>query len=150
MSLTAIVRPSLERRRAILRCRFLIGAHHRPEHLERAVYEASQRFVDDMAKQGWEWLGRMALADGPFPATPIPTSIPKAPAKRKRRLGEPSSRDETVAATAAASVAALPTLLTTDTWEYELAGAFVRPLPPTELLASDAARFEARARKRAR
>ena len=139
-----IVRPSPEYRRAILRSRFLIGAHHRPEHLDSAMREAGDRFVADMARQGWEFLGRMALAGGPYVPTPIPTSIPKAPPKAARRLGEHPTKPDTYPSNV---VTDMPTLLTTDTWEYEIAGAFVRPLPPIELLEDDAARLEARARR---
>ena len=149
MPVTGIVRPSLERQRAILRCRFVIGAFHRPDQLERARNEAADRFVADMAKQGWEWLGRMALVGGPYPMTPIATSVPKAPTLPKRQLG-PSSLAPDPYPSLRGIVADMPTIYTAEAWEYEIAGAFVRPLAPIEVLDTDLPEIEARAARRRR
>jgi hypothetical protein len=145
-----IVREGLRRVPQILRCRFTIGAGlcHATmappycRHLEQAMYEASARFIADMERlYRCEWQGRMALAGGPYPVTQVATSVPKAPARKKGRLGPRSTAPDIYPEGVVFDV---PTIAMTDGWEYELAGAFVRLLPPTEVLETDKPVIEAR------
>lgn len=151
-----IVRPSLERQRMILRCRFTIGAGlcHATiappycRHLEQAMYAAGGRFIADMERlYRAEWQGRMALAGGPYPVTQVASSVPKAKPIVKGRLGRRSTAPD---AYPEGVVSDVPMLGMTDGWEYELAAPFVRELPPTEVLDTDVSAVEERARRRHR
>lgn len=109
--------------------------------------EAGQRFIADMERlYQAEWLGRLALAGGPYPVTPIATSVPKAPTRAKRRAGPRDTRPDGYRLQGV--VFDLPTVATTDAWEYELAAAFVRPLPKSEVLTTDLPALLARAKNR--
>ena len=134
MSLTTFVRAAPEWRPMRLHCRFVTNASPRPEEIEAERLKATDRFVDDMARQGWRLVGAPALVGGPFPATPRAAAVPKAPPRRTRRLGPRDTRPDPYPE---GVVKELPTLLTTDAWEYELAGVFVRPLMPSEVLVED-------------
>jgi hypothetical protein len=99
-----------------------------------------------MAKQGWEWVGgRLALAGGPYPVTQVATSVPRAPTRKQGTLGKRSTAPDRYPDRVVYDV---PTLAESDAVDYELAGAFVRLLPPTELLDTDLPLIEARARGR--
>lgn len=133
---------TLTRRVQTLKCRFTIWSapcHRRPAwqltrcwHLEQAGYEAGRRFLEDMERQGWDSVdGQLRFTGGPFPSTTIGTSDLVRPGKPVRgrgphpRFGPGVSYDSPI-------VEADP-LDASDSWEYELSGRFVRPLPPLEL-----------------
>lgn len=149
-----IVRPELRRVPQVLRCRFTVGAGlcHATiappycRHMEQAMYEAGARFVADMERlYGAEWLGRMALAGGPYPVTQVATSVPKAPTRKKGHLGKRSTAPDIYPEGVVFDV---PQIAMTDGWEFELAGAFVRLMAPTEVLDTDKPVIEARAQAR--
>lgn len=142
-----------------LRCRFTIGASpcHRwvsdlaplCGHLERAGYDAGRRFLEDMERQGWRPVdGNLQLTGGPFPATVI-TSVPKAPV-RSRAIRGPHPRFGAEVGYSGPDLTPT-TLETTDAWEYELTGWFVRKMLPTIMTVEAARRVEEnRAARRAR
>lgn len=151
-----IVRPSLERRRLILRCRFTIvaGLCHATivppycRHMEEAMFAAGAKFVADMERlYQAEWQGRMALAGGPYPVTQVATSVPRAKPIKKAHLGRRSTAPDVYPDGVVFDV---PSILATDAWEYELAAPFVRALPLTEILDTDKPMLEARAQRRNR
>lgn len=115
------------------------------------MYEAGNRFVADLAKHGWEWQGKLALtgdpSGDPYPVTQVATSVPKAPAPKVARLGPRSTAPDSYPE---GIVFDVPTLGESDAVDYELAGAFVRLLLPTEVLETDLPTIEAAAAKRKR
>lgn len=130
-----LFRQDLQYRPTVLKCRFVIGAgpchrHVGPHlvmcrHLESAMYEAGKRFLVDMEHDGWESAdGRLRIRRGPMPATEVSTSDPSPPPNLPHGAGPPSYDTPLVE---------LPTVDTTDAWEYELVGTFVRPMPPAIL-----------------
>lgn len=52
-----IIRPDAEVREYGLYCGFDIEAYPKASRLEKVTLEVGQRWVRDMAKQGWEWRG---------------------------------------------------------------------------------------------
>lgn len=101
------VRTAPEWQPRVLRCRFVIEANPTPARLSQARYEASNRFVDDMVKQGWTLRGTIiGNADPCPPSAPLDSGVKK-----------------------------LAPLAEQESWEYEIAGLFVKPLMPTEILA---------------
>lgn len=143
-----------------LRCRFMVWAApcHRVvtplaalcEHLDRAGYEAGSRFLEDMEHQGWRPVdGRLHLTGGPFPATLIVTGVPNRPNRQKAVRGpHPRTNAE---ATYVSPDLTPTTLDTTDSWEFELTGWFVRRMMPTIMTVEAAKRVEQnRAARRAR
>lgn len=145
------------RREQTLKCRFTIWSapcHRRVSgltvlcrHLERAAYEAGCRFLEEMEWQGWDSVdGRLKITGGPYPATTIGTSDlvrPSPPVRRSGlhpRFGPDASYDSPVSVT--------DPLDATESWEYELSGRFVRPLPPLELPVSVLEAVQAHKRSR--
>lgn len=101
------VRRAPEWQPRVLRCRFVIEANPTPARLAQCRYEAANRFVDDMAKQGWTLRGTIIGNAEPCPPSPSPDG-------RVRKLAP---------------------LHEQESWEYEISGLFMRPLLPTEILA---------------
>lgn len=141
------------RRPQRLKCRFVIwdGPCHRRvsdlaplcRHLEQAAYEAGCRFLEDMERQGWESTdGRLKITGGPFPATEVGASDLVRPNRPHRGLGPHPRFGPEVSYESPVLLA--PTIDTTDTWEYELSGWFVRPLPPLELPVSVLERMQSK------
>lgn len=134
-----MLRPDLGKRAYRLRCRFTIGAMPSARTLEKAKYHAAELFVRDMKQQGWEYLDHYGFRmTGPFPATEAVT-VPKR--SQQARWHIPSH--ELLPALLAgyrvpmpvepSIVRCVPTISTTDAWEYELAGVFIRDTILTEV-----------------
>lgn len=138
----SLIRPGLSRRVQRLKCRFVIwsGPCHRRvsdltmlcRHLESAAYETGCSFLEAMERQGWESAdGRLKITGGPWPATPVGTSDLVRPGRPVSSRGLHPRFSP--GATYDSPIVRGDTLDTTDRWEYELSGRFVRPLPPLEL-----------------
>lgn len=140
-----------------LKCRFAIdaGPCHKQvgprqpvcQHLERSAYEAGRRFLDDMEHDGWQPVdGNLKMTGGPFPATPVDaTTLPTAITVKRQR--GPHAR---FGPAYASPVVERPTLETTDAWEYELSGLFVRRLMPTVATVNAVAQLEEERARRGR
>jgi hypothetical protein len=100
-----------------LRCAFDVPAYPKARHLERAKIEAGLRFIRDMEKRGWRYLGHGLELEGPAPALDFPT-VPK----RSHQTGTPGEY-----------VIDVPPLSQCEAWRYRLAGLFVRPEIPIEV-----------------
>lgn len=132
-----IIRADPGKRAYRLRCRFVIDAAPAQPYfrqawereLEKAKYETAERFVRDMAKKGWEYLGRYPWRfRGPFPVMPIVT----LPRRSQSRWHIPSR--ELLAAVQAgyrpvehtdAVIRDIPVLSHSDRCEYELSAVFI-------------------------
>lgn len=142
-----------------LRCRFTIAAgpchrtipassQPRCDHLDRAMYQAGRMFLDDMEQQGWQPIdGRLRLTGGPFPETPVDTADLPKPVLHQQA---PSGPHQRFGPSYDSPVVARSTLDTTDGWEYELSGWFVRRMLPTVMTVNAAAQLEAKRRRRLR
>ena len=63
-----IAKPSLNKKPYRLKCRFKIEAYPHPSRLGLAKVRMAERFVEDMHKQGWEYVERFGFKmTGPFP-----------------------------------------------------------------------------------
>lgn len=140
-----------------LKCRFMIGTApcHKLvgptlplcHHLERAGYEAGRRFLDDMEQQGWRPVdGALEMTGGPFPAT-VPDVAALPPAIKIKRQRGPHAR---FGPAYTSPVDERPTLDTTDAWEYELSGYFVRKMMPTVASVNAVQNLEAKRSRRGR
>lgn len=118
-------------------------------HLERAAYEAGRRFLEEMERQGWDSAdGRLKITGGPWPSTAIGTSDLVRPGRPASGRGaHPRSGP---GATYESPIAAAPTTETSDAWEYELSGRFVRPLPPLEVTVASLEAWQAKRSRRGR
>lgn len=121
-----------------LKCRFQVGAalcHQKIgpgvsvcHHLETSAYTAGRIFLDAMEHDGWRPVdGNLTMTAGPLPATPVDASALPPAVKVKRERG-PHAR---FGPAYTSPIVEKPTLATTDIWEYELSGLFVRKLMPT-------------------
>ena len=125
-----LIRPDLGNRAYRLRCRFVVDAAPQQDYyraiwrraLEKMQHAMAERFISDMAKQGWGYLPSQSITmTGPFSETPIVSlrgiRRPHFDARRPdlRRRGD----------AAASLVSIVPDLDKTDRWEYELAAVFV-------------------------
>ena len=127
-----LLRPDLGKKAYRLKCRFIVGAFPSDRTLEKAKYEAADLFVRDMAKQGWQYLDEHGFKmTGPFPATEI-VILPK---RSEQERWHTPTRELLSAALAGHPLRAshrgegyvrnVPSLDSTDSWEFELAGVFV-------------------------
>ena len=121
-----LIKPSLDKKPYRLRCRFKIERLPRLERLDREKVRLAEQFVRDMAAQGWVYDNRFGFRmTGPYPMI-VPVTIHIPPrlsasqmlpyvAQGARFLDEGGTRAMT-----------MPRLETSEYWEYELAGVFVR------------------------
>ncbi len=122
-----ITKPSLDRKAYRLKCRFKIEPSPRLGRLEREKVRIAERFVNDMGKQGWTYIPQHGFTmKGPYPyVAPTTLHIPHALTAREMLPGVTNGlrfRDS------GGSMASLvPSLNSTEWWEYELAGVFSRP-----------------------
>ena len=124
------IKPSLDKRGYRLKCRFKIEPYPREERLNREKVRMAERFVEDMHKQGWEYVERFGFSmKGPFAyVLTTPIHMPYMPAAREMlpyvaQGGRFLDRGGTIAGV-------MPALDATEWWEYELKGVFFR----TEIL----------------
>lgn len=121
-----IARPDLGKKAYRLRCKFRIGRHPRPAFLENAKFAAADRFIEDMAKRGFEYVDRYGFTmTGPRAAIDV-IAIP-------HRVRVPSAREMMAAVRQGArflaqddyGVQSVPLVTESAEWEYELAAVFV-------------------------
>ena len=119
-----------------LKCRFVIDASPTSmwgraiwaTELNRMKIEVAERFVEDMAKQGFEYLDKYGIQMfGPFPTTPEPIGL-----KRPRRLTAAEMLPGVMAgnrfrANGESMATLVLPLAENETWEYELRAVFVHP-----------------------
>ena len=121
---TLLLRPSRDKRAYRLRCRFKTDPRPGVGRLEREKGRIAERFVEDMKKQGWDYLPQHGFTmKGPFPyIQPVTIHVAKTPSAREMiRAVAQGARYVDQGGTQAS---AMPTLAVTEWWEYELAGVF--------------------------
>lgn len=129
---STIIRPSRDKKGYRLRCRFRIEPFPSQRRLDLEKVRVAEWFVRDMHKEGWENDNRFGFTmKGPFPMVePVTIHVPRTPTAREMlplvlqgaRLLDPGGNAASVALTLASS----------DSWEYEIAGVFVRTQILTE------------------
>ena len=138
MGVEVLVRPDRGKKAYRLRCRFRVDASPNPDFLKRAKFRAAETFVEDMRKQGWEYLNSHGFKMiGPFPAIEV-VSLP--PRSLQPRWHQPSQEvlqrvmaGQVVRTNGKNYASDVPALETCEKWEYELAGVFVRDTILTEM-----------------
>ena len=125
-----ITQPEASKRPCRLRCRFKVDAAPSHPHLrriwlralEKMKYRMAERFIKDMARQGWEYLDKHGIRmTGPYTAV---TPVDLRHYKRRHFnaqtpvFGRNGSGPEL-------AVVTLPPLAEADHWEYELAAVFL-------------------------
>ena len=121
-----LIRPSLDKRGYRLRCRFKIDAYPWPSVLGREKVRMAERFVRDMAKQGWVYDDRFGFhMTGPYPRIePVTIHIGRRPSAREMLpyvVNGARFLDE--GGTAAGT---MPKLIESEYWEFELSAIFIR------------------------
>lgn len=102
-----------------LRVGFVVGAYPSEDHVRKAAHVAWDKFLRDMAKQDWTYMGGEVEFEGPMPHIPLRT-LPSVSEQAKRHPSE--------------FIAEVPTLETAEHWIYFLSAKFWRELPWAEFL----------------
>ena len=128
-----IFRPDRGRKGYRLRCRFAVPAFPNEHFLEKAKFVAAEQFVKDMETQGWDYLDAHGFRmTGPYG---VPIKQPELPRRSQQEQWQVKARQAQGAVQAGArllvppslgGVATVPSLNEAESWEYELAGVFVR------------------------
>ena len=114
-----------------LHCRFTVEAYPSQGWLESAKHQAAERFIEDMGKQGWDYIDKHGIAmTGPYSASVI-TGLPSAAQREKDRI---NAREAVFAVAAGARllpskremVASLPPIAMSPEWEFDLSAVFLR------------------------
>jgi len=112
-----------------LRCRFAVEAYPTQGWLETARHEAAERFIEDMDKQGWDYMDQHGVQmSGPY-SPAIITGVPSF-ADRERI----KAKDAAYAVAQGARllpqktqmVASVTPVAFCDKWEFELSAVFLR------------------------
>jgi len=138
MGVEVLVRPDRGKKAYRLRCRFTVEAFPNPDFLERAKFRAAETFVEDMRKQGWEYLNSYGFKmTGPFPAIEV-VNLPSR--SLQPRWHQPSQEvlqrimaGQVVRTNDTSYASDVPSLGACEKWEYELAGVFAHETILTEM-----------------
>jgi len=138
MGVEVLVRPDRGKKAYRLRCRFRVDAFPNPEFLERAKFRAAETFVEDMRKQGWEYLNSHGFKmTGPFPTVEV---VPLPSRSLQPRWHQPSQEvlqritaGQVVRTNGNSYASDVPDLGACEKWEYELAGVFAHGTILTEM-----------------
>ena len=122
---TLMIPRDLGRRAYRLKCRFVIEARPTRERLKAGALKAMDLFIQDMAKQGYEYLSSQPpKLGGPFtPVVPMTVRIVRPPSAREMQYAVSQGArfragEETLAQT-------VTPLSENESWEYELSLVFV-------------------------
>lgn len=131
-----IIRTPREKKAYRLRCRFTVDAGASQDSIDKMKIRVAEKFVEDMKKQGWEYDPNKIEASqrgftlkGPFLPTPI-TGLPKFHERIRFNSREALPRvmaGDPMRLPDKSWVVDMPTITTTDKWDYELSAVFIRP-----------------------
>ena len=136
MAVELLLRRDLGKGAYRLRCRFVIDAAPLSPwsrriweaELERMKVEVARRFVEDMTKQGFEYVDEHGFQmSGPYPATPAPVQIQRPKRSGARAMLPAVMQGDRFRGNGVNGVSLVLPLAENDTWEYELAAVFVHP-----------------------
>lgn len=102
-----------------LRVGFVVGAYPKPDFVQKAAQVAWDKFLTDMGKQNWHYLGGEVEWKGPQPHIPLRT-LPSVVAQAKMHPSE--------------FITEVPSLEESEKWIYFLEAEFWRDLPRAEFL----------------
>lgn len=120
------VKPTLDNRPYRLRCRFKIEPYPRLDRLDKEKVRVAERFVRDMKLQGWEYDNRHGFKmSGPFPMIE-PTTIRVPLSLSAREMLPRLVQGERFLDLGVDTAKPMPQLNSSEWWEYELAGVFIR------------------------
>lgn len=126
-SVQTITKPSLDYKPYRLRCRFKIESYPLRQRLAREKVNVAEQFVDDMHKQGWEFIDSFGMSmKGPFPMVQAIT-IRSQPVLSARTMLHSVNQGLRFLDRGRDAVRNVPSLDTEEWWEYELLGVFQRP-----------------------
>lgn len=124
--IATIIRPFRENQAYRLRCRFKIEPCPNLSWLDIQKVRVAEMFVKQMHAQGWEHDNRVGFRmTGPYPMVePVTIHIRRTPSAREMlpyllQGAKFRANGETMAAP-------MPKLATSEWWEYEIAGVFIR------------------------
>lgn len=132
--MTTIVIPrTLDKKGYRLKCRFKTDPYPTVSRLDREKVVIAERFVRDMHKQGWEHDNRFPFKiKGPFPMVEMSMIRPRKMPTAKDMLPYVANGARFLDDRDGGAKAAL-TLGTSEYWEFEIAGVFVRAQILTEM-----------------
>lgn len=119
-------RPDAGKRAYRLHCRFEVGAHPSERQLEKAMHYWMDRFVEDMAKRGYQYLSKYpieATFKGAYVAPvalPKPKRLPSAREMQRDVMQGAKFRAEPVT-----GMQTVPHYLQAAIWQYDLSAVFL-------------------------
>lgn len=116
-----------------LKCRFKIEPYPGQSRLDIEKVRVAERFVQDMHKQGWENDGRFDFVmKGPLPMVVPMTIHPRHNLTARQMYTGVARGQRFLDEGSAPAVSLVGSLNTSEYWEYEIAGVFVRTQIMTE------------------
>lgn|SRR3990167_7272440 len=123
---TLIIKPNRDKRAYRLKCRFKIEPYPRVDRLEREKVRVAEMFVEDMKKQGWDYVERYGFSmAGPFPYV-APVTIHMPPPLSARGMVRNVAQGARYLDESGSMATEVPKLHATEWWEFELKGTFAR------------------------
>lgn len=116
-----ILRPNRERKVYRLKCSFDLDPHPSERRLRLMTLEVGYRFLRDMEKQGWQYMGRGLEMSGPRPMS----EMKYARSRSVQDVGKPSEF--------VFDLPQLDALEESPIWRYYLTGLFLRKEIPIEI-----------------
>lgn len=137
MALTLNIPRSRDKKAYRLRCRFAMPAYPLPSWLEKAKVKVAEDFVEDMRKQGFEYVPSYGVTmTGPFPVVET-VNLPKRSQQARWHMPAQEALQriqagQRIRAGGEPYVKAVPSLAMSEKWEYELAAVFAHDTILTE------------------
>ena len=124
MTVEILLRPDLGKKAYRMRCRFTIDSYPKDEWLEKVKYEVARRFVEDMAKQGYDYIDKFGFKlSGPLDHVAVSHFIPPYNRQEKWHYAARDGMPMRVSGDSYASD--LPSLAEAEKWDFELSAVFV-------------------------
>ncbi len=125
-----LIRPDLGRRAYRLKCRFVIEAYPTAGRLATVKVEAAERFVEDMAKQGYEYMDKHGVTEPRLigavtPITGAPTRAQRERFDAAAALPNVMAGDRLRLQHEMDYAVTIPLLNQVDAWQYEITAVFV-------------------------
>lgn len=119
-------RPDLGKKAYRLHARFEIGAHPSGRQLEKAMHYWMDRFIEDMAKRGYEYVSKYPIEATFKGAYIAPVALPKPPRVLSAREMLPQIRQGAkFRAEEVPGVQTVPHFNQTAVWSYDLSAVFI-------------------------
>lgn len=122
-----LLKPDLGKKGYRLRCLFTTGPNPSKDYWDKARVTAAERFIQDMKRQGWEFVSRYGFqVTGPKAYIEVGEAPPAPKRFSAKEMLHQAMRGEPIRDTYRSPIQSVPALTLADVWEWELAGVFQR------------------------